>query len=279
MKKFNNIVIATDLDGTFFGSYKAPLVKRNLEAVKYFTDNGGKFTIATGRAPSHVMATFGDVAQYVNAPAIVCNGACFYDYAERKMVTGYPMDSNLVADAVELVHKHFKDAGVRANSKEYEILCTPGDLYHKYISEDIKFYTGVSHTALPTQMWRELVIYKLVVRAEVCVVEKILPLLYERFGDKIEIAMSSPTIIDMQLKGHTKGTMLAGDLRKYVGENAKIYACGDFFNDEKMLMAADVAVCPSNAHEHIKEISDLCLCSNEEGLIADLVEHIENEMG
>lgn len=278
MKKFENIAIVTDLDGTFFGSSDEPLVKRNLDAVKYFTDNGGKFTIATGRAASHVEVTFGTVAEYVNAPAIVCNGACLYDFAAKKLVKGYAMDSGVVADVLELVHAHCKEAGIRANTKEYEILCTPDDTYHKHIRNDIKFYAGISHAALPVEEWRGLVTYKLVVRADVEEIEKILPLLYERFGDKIEIAMSSPTIIDMQLKGHTKGTMLAGDLRKYVGENTKIYACGNFFNDEKMLRAADVAVCPSNAHEGIKEICDLCLCSNKDGLIADLVEYIEKEI-
>ena len=34
-KKFENILIASDLDGTFFGS-KTHLVERNLEKIKYF---------------------------------------------------------------------------------------------------------------------------------------------------------------------------------------------------------------------------------------------------
>ena len=278
MKKFENIVIVTDLDGTFFGAHDAPIVKRNLEAVKYFTDNGGRFTIATGRAPSHVEVTFADVSKYVNIPAIVCNGACLYDYGTRDMVTSYTLESDVVIDAIKLVHENFENAGVRANTKEYEILCTPDDVYHKYISGDIKLYSDTPHTALPIEQWRDLVIYKFVIRADAEVVEKILPLLSERFSDKIEIATSSPTIVDMQAKGHNKGTMLRGAMRELVGESATIYACGDFFNDLKMLRAADVAVCPSNAHEDIKKICDLCLCSNEQGLIADLVDHIENEM-
>ena len=44
-----------------------------------------------------------------------------------------------------------------------------------------------------------------------------------------------------------------------------------------MIKAADVGVCPSNALDEVKKVADLCLCSNEEGVIADLIEHIEAE--
>ena len=44
-----------------------------------------------------------------------------------------------------------------------------------------------------------------------------------------------------------------------------------------MLKAADVGVCPANALSVVKEVADLCLCSNEDGVIADLIEHIEAE--
>jgi len=41
-----------------------------------------------------------------------------------------------------------------------------------------------------------------------------------------------------------------------------------------MLLAADLAACPSNAIESISEISDIRLCSSDEGAIADLIELI-----
>lgn len=54
----------------------------------------------------------------------------------------------------------------------------------------------------------------------------------------------------------------------------RIYAVGDFENDYDMLLAADLAACPSNAIESISEISDIRLCSSDEGAIADLIELI-----
>jgi hypothetical protein len=40
---------------------------------------------------------------------------------------------------------------------------------------------------------------------------------------------------------------------------------------------ADVSVCPTNALDSVKEVSDYCLCHHTEGLIADLIELIEEE--
>lgn len=48
MKDFSNILILTDLDGTFFGKH-AKIIQRNIDAIEYFKAKGGRFSIATGR--------------------------------------------------------------------------------------------------------------------------------------------------------------------------------------------------------------------------------------
>ena len=72
-----------------------------------------------------------------------------------------------------------------------------------------------------------------------------------------------------------KACVLKDFVKNNYGDNTKLYACGDYVNDTEMLIGADVSVCPSNAHESIKDICDLKLCSNDEGVIADLVEYID----
>ena len=53
---------------------------------------------------------------------------------------------------------------------------------------------------------------------------------------------------------------------------------GDYDNDIEMLEAADISACPSNANDNVKAISKLQLCSNDEGVIGDLVEWIEKNI-
>jgi hydroxymethylpyrimidine pyrophosphatase-like HAD family hydrolase len=58
------------------------------------------------------------------------------------------------------------------------------------------------------------------------------------------------------------------------GAPMKVYGVGDYENDLALLGAADVAVCPANAQDKVKQISDMILCSNDQGVIADLIERI-----
>jgi len=47
-KKFEGLMLVSDLDGTLLNS-KLEVSEENIKAVSYFVDNGGIFTIATGR--------------------------------------------------------------------------------------------------------------------------------------------------------------------------------------------------------------------------------------
>ena len=83
MKKFENIVIASDLDGTYFAT-GTKLVERNLERVRYFCDNGGHFTFATGRLPIFTRKVMPNAHELVNMPAVTGNGTCLYDFEAKK---------------------------------------------------------------------------------------------------------------------------------------------------------------------------------------------------
>ncbi len=48
-KKFDGYVIYSDLDGTLLNNNKE-VSDENKEFINYFIENGGKFSIATGRA-------------------------------------------------------------------------------------------------------------------------------------------------------------------------------------------------------------------------------------
>ena len=50
MKKFEGILICTDLDGTLLRGDKS-ISRENKEAIEYFKAEGGKFTFVTGRMP------------------------------------------------------------------------------------------------------------------------------------------------------------------------------------------------------------------------------------
>ena len=68
---FDGTLILSDLDGTLLNS-NAQISQGNIDALKYYMDNGGRFSFATGRNYLG-MGYFNDSIP-VNAPAVTSNG-------------------------------------------------------------------------------------------------------------------------------------------------------------------------------------------------------------
>ena len=110
--------------------------------------------------------------------------------------------------------------------------------------------------------------------------EKIFEAMHAHFGDAFELTYSAPTLVEVQPRGVSKASAIDA-MRKRAREvnpDAKFYCIGDYNNDYKMLLAADVAVCPANACESIKAVADIEVCHCKDGALADLVEKIEERL-
>ena len=84
MMDFSNYTIVSDLDGTIFA--RDALYPENVEPLKRFIAGGGRFTIATGRNHSSLIKNVPDLVELINAPAILCNGAYFYDFQSNELL-------------------------------------------------------------------------------------------------------------------------------------------------------------------------------------------------
>ena len=98
-------------------------------------------------------------------------------------------------------------------------------------------------------------------------------MLKNKFSGLYEYNRSSSTQLELQMAGVNKSRLVEPFKELYAQKDIKmtVYACGDNENDIAMLKKADVSVCPSNAIDEVKAICDMCLCSNNEGVIADLI--------
>ena len=124
--KFKNIMIITDLDGTF---YKAGggLVERNLEAVKYFKKNGGLFTIASGRVPTVMGYDIEIFKSLTNVPAILCNGAYLYDFHTCERISEIEVNYDKAIEISRAVHEKIPDVTVRVSYGGNEYRLKDGD--------------------------------------------------------------------------------------------------------------------------------------------------------
>ena len=275
MGKFDGILIFSDIDGTYIGKEEAHVV-RNDEAVRYFTSEGGTFTFSTGRMELNAPMVIPDLRALVNFPAILSNGACFYDFGKDEFLYDSFMEPESVRELISYTSETFApEIGVRATIRGGFIY--PFD--HPLLVRD-RASSCKPMRELPLSEWELSRIYKVVYRGEY---DAILPLkkaLEERFSALFEIILSGKRLLEVQKKGVTKGSAIE-QVRRWLegrGTPKRIYCIGDYENDIEMLRAADVAACPANALDEVKAISDVVLCDSGAGAIAELIEYIEKQL-
>ena len=79
---FSDVLLTVDYDRTLTAP-DSTIPERNIEAIRYFIENGGAFTINTGRSVP-MTKVFRDRVP-VNAPLLLYNGSAAYDVSEKKL--------------------------------------------------------------------------------------------------------------------------------------------------------------------------------------------------
>ena len=83
MSLFEGILLISDIDGTLINkNFEIP--QRNIDAINYFVENGGHFSLATGRS----LEATRPYSKKVNmsCPAIVFNGGALCDFHNNEIV-------------------------------------------------------------------------------------------------------------------------------------------------------------------------------------------------
>ena len=81
---FSDILLTVDYDRTLTAP-DSTIPERNLEAIRYFIENGGAFTVNTGRSVP-MTRVFRDRVP-VNAPLLLYNGSAAYDLEKQEAET------------------------------------------------------------------------------------------------------------------------------------------------------------------------------------------------
>ncbi len=264
----------TDLDGTFMGRGTS-LVPRNLEAAEYFKSQGGLFTFATGRTASNLFNIIPHPEQIVNAPLSLSNGSCLYDASARCSIRDYLMEQPAALDMARFLRVSFPDLGLRISTADNGFLVEPTDEIARH---NLRAVPDENITLLPLGEWEAGAWFKIALVGEPERLEQVREACRERYGDIFSADKSGRRLIEFHRRDRTKASMLETfrELYDRPGQPLCICCVGDFENDIEMLRQADISACPANASDAVKSISELCLCSNYDGVIGDLVEYFDN---
>ena len=268
MKKFEGILICTDLDGTLFCTDKS-VSQENLNAIEHFESEGGIFTFVTGRMPFFV----GDVIQKArpNAPFGCINGGGLYDHVAQK----YLWMRELEREALELVadaDRAIEGLGIQINTFDKIYFSR-----NNAAMERFRAVTGVPNVTCD---------YFDVTEPIAKVVfgdndgEKILRL--QAFleshpkAENFSFIRSERTLFEILPKGSNKGAVLPV-LTQHMGlDIKKTVAVGDYHNDIAMIKAAGLGIAVANAQPEVKAAADHVTVSNEESAIARIIADLES---
>ena len=270
MKRFEHIVIASDLDGTLLAKNEAGDA-RNRERIRYFTENGGHFTIASGRSAYQIEGRIPYPTDLLNLPAVTANGTCLYDFANARAVEEYRMPHATVLHICDYLKRYFPAVAPRASSP---IGMLAEDDSNPYIRRDYGFMKNFFHF-LPVSEWEKLGVYKLGLRGDADQISALWKAMERDFADELEMAPSDATLLDVQVKGRTKAALLSEILAQTFSHPVVLCTVGDYDNDVAMHRLADLPCCPDNAVDAVKSICRLHLCHHSEGVIGDLIDYLD----
>jgi Cof subfamily protein (haloacid dehalogenase superfamily) len=273
MKKFKDILIASDIDGTLLWdcTYINP---RNFEKLLYFCDNGGHFALSTGRSHRDIFVIAERLREYINMPCILCNGSYLYDHLSDKILNPQYLNPYPLIEAFKEMKARFDGVGMRATTPEGFICPAEDDIAIQFLRE-----SGLGHlvTVLPAEKFSEKRIFKAVFTSNDP--QKLLVLqdeLRKKYGKYFSVTTSGKTILEILPTGISKKTQFP--YLKTLYPNTELWCIGDFYNDTEMLLGADVAVCPENAVDDIKQICSLHVCHCKDGALADMIDEIERRI-
>ncbi|MBQ7125004.1 MAG: HAD-IIB family hydrolase [Clostridia bacterium] len=256
-KKFQNILILSDFDGTFAGK-NGRILEKNLKSIEYFKKNGGHFSFSTGRLPSVLAQIYPDFLKTANAPAIMSNGAIIYDVQK------------------EIVLRETFFDGSRGRDVAADILSVFPEFSLSVYSEDGVMQEDVSPDEAVGEMWRKM-------RFHCYDTEKIISCrdyVNNKYGGEFNCFRSWHTIFEMVGKNSDKGLGVKFIRDYYIKKgfsDIKVFCIGDFENDIDMLKIADVAFCPENAVSEVKRISRHILCNHDDGAVFEMISTIEEK--
>ena len=246
MGKFDKILLLSDIDGTLTDR-EQKLPQSNLEAIQYFKQNGGAFTIATGRLHDYFRERGFD--KLINAPCVLLNGAGIYDFKtnsylklcsfndDYKKTVEYAMSIG----GYRFIHYLFQNGGIDSRDIDY----------------------------IPDSPCKFVVVFDDEERAvNMC------NALQQRYKDRYNIFRSWDTGVEVLPKGADKGSALEYLKQELCGIDITA-AIGDYENDITLIERADVSFATGNAIDVLKSKADYIVCDHSNGAVKEMIDILD----
>ena len=250
---YDGIILCSDMDGTMTDS-RGVISKKNADAIRYFQQNGGLFTVATGRPPSHP-EKFSDIF-VCNTYIIALNGSVIFDPKTREFIEKHPLDDGAKYDIKKIIET-FPDAG------QIQIH-TENNLFIKEDGEDADCFLG----RIDERMFDIMFIQN---REKTAELKDSLPKAFPDY--KFCRSWSEGIEMFSSKAGKGKAVMKAKSLT-----NSRLaVSTGNYDNDIEMLRMADIGICVKGSSKETTEAADIMTVSCDEDALAVIIGELKKE--
>lgn len=265
MKIFEGKLIITDLDGTYlFDDHH--ISAENRAAVEYFMENGGLFTIATGRSKAGMEHFFPELS--INAPAILYNGSVIYDFDRKADV----LDTCVGKQGFRLckaLEASFPQAGIEVYAAHTPYVAQDSEHTRRHFANVKMRWNPCTAEAIP-QPWLSLV-----VTGNSDLLPRLASFIEAQFPGQFFLQYSSAHMLEVMHPEANKG-VAARHLWEFLGIRPEnVYVAGDGPNDIQLLQSSVHGCAPANACPEILAIARHILPEYQQHAIAALIHGIE----
>ncbi|HQM38863.1 MAG TPA: Cof-type HAD-IIB family hydrolase [Clostridia bacterium] len=259
-------LIATDMDGTLLND-EGKLPYNTYRAAAYLEQKGIKLVLCTGRPLLGVVKIYDDLN--LTSPVVANNGAMVYLSKDGPLIHNETMS---IDDALHVL-------------KLNELFNCTVCMWHDnilYVSELNKYaYDYASITGVSPLLLKQIDLTKCKNGPTKFVftdtLEKITSIKEQAATlspASVTAVTTRPYFLEFFSSNISKTTALSILSKALNIDRKQMIAVGDGFNDIDMLDYAGFAVVAENGHDEVKKHADMVACSNNEGVIAYIVDNI-----
>lgn len=267
--RFDNLIIYSDVDGTATYSIgrKVYVSKENKDAINDFVKNGGLFGVASGRSHDSILKTFVDIN--INMPLVESNGAAVYDFDKQE----YLFTNFMSKEAKEFVYKL-----ILSNKN---LMMTALDEFDTY-----KIITNDERDAWVLDFKRDLISYdelmdKRILKCAILALKEDIDSILNVIKDNeylyhLKSARSADIYLEMFDLFAGKDLGIKRVIEEYSLDNKTLVCIGDHYNDIEMVKMADIAICPKNAVDEVKNICEYVADDCHNNAIKGAIEYLRS---
>lgn len=261
MGKFDGVLLVSDFDDTLYGS-DFTVSPENVHALTYFVQEGGTFTVATGRAH----ATFAPVFSLapINAPVILSNGSALYDFVADQMIYETFLPDRIRTD-MEEVCASFPALGFESYHGDDIYAYNPNMVTERHIRRAKSTYIERPVAEMPLP-WS-----KAILQQDNTILRKVQRYMLERWSAYYEVIFSNQVLLELTRKGSNKGGMVLHLADQLGIDRSHIYCVGDNQNDLPMLAISAIPFAPANCAPEVKAWGARVIGSCDQSCIAEIV--------